>query len=179
MIAGERNLDLALTGRRATECELEILMLLDRDRERGSHPPDRLSPASPKGTDHSAMRDLPAGPALLALARDVLLRDLMPLLPHNAHLEARLVANSMAIAERELAMGDGPGQEILHELEKLYGEPGSGKTELLVRLAHDLRDGAFESSALREHEARQILWRLTIAKLRSANPRFLNANGFN
>jgi aminoglycoside phosphotransferase (APT) family kinase protein len=31
MIAGERNLDLALTGRRATECELEILMLLDAD----------------------------------------------------------------------------------------------------------------------------------------------------
>ena len=29
MIAGERNLDLALTGRRASECELEILMLLD------------------------------------------------------------------------------------------------------------------------------------------------------
>ena len=32
MIAGERNLDLALTGRRATECELEILMLLDSGR---------------------------------------------------------------------------------------------------------------------------------------------------
>jgi aminoglycoside phosphotransferase (APT) family kinase protein len=31
MIAGERNPDLALTGRRATECELEILMLLDPD----------------------------------------------------------------------------------------------------------------------------------------------------
>ena len=29
MIGGERNLDIALTGRRATECELEILMLLD------------------------------------------------------------------------------------------------------------------------------------------------------
>ncbi len=29
MIDGERNLDLALTGRRATECELEVLMLLD------------------------------------------------------------------------------------------------------------------------------------------------------
>jgi aminoglycoside phosphotransferase (APT) family kinase protein len=29
MVAGERNLDLALTGRRASECELEILMLLD------------------------------------------------------------------------------------------------------------------------------------------------------
>jgi len=31
MIGGERNLDLALTGRRASECELEILMLLDPD----------------------------------------------------------------------------------------------------------------------------------------------------
>jgi aminoglycoside phosphotransferase (APT) family kinase protein len=30
IVAGDRNLDLALTGRRATECELEILMLLDR-----------------------------------------------------------------------------------------------------------------------------------------------------
>jgi aminoglycoside phosphotransferase (APT) family kinase protein len=30
ILAGEQNLDLALTGRRATECELEILMLLDR-----------------------------------------------------------------------------------------------------------------------------------------------------
>jgi aminoglycoside phosphotransferase (APT) family kinase protein len=29
IIAGERNLDLALTGRRASESELEILMLLD------------------------------------------------------------------------------------------------------------------------------------------------------
>jgi aminoglycoside phosphotransferase (APT) family kinase protein len=29
MVGGERSLDLALTGRRATECELEILMLLD------------------------------------------------------------------------------------------------------------------------------------------------------
>jgi hypothetical protein len=36
MIAGERNLDLALTGRRATQCELEILMLLNP----GGAPPD-------------------------------------------------------------------------------------------------------------------------------------------
>jgi aminoglycoside phosphotransferase (APT) family kinase protein len=31
MIGGEQNLDLALTGRRASECELELLMLLDDD----------------------------------------------------------------------------------------------------------------------------------------------------
>jgi aminoglycoside phosphotransferase (APT) family kinase protein len=31
MIGGDLDLDLALTGRRASECELELLMLLDRE----------------------------------------------------------------------------------------------------------------------------------------------------
>ncbi len=124
------------------------------------------------------MRDLPTGPALLTLARDVLLHDLLPQLPQEAHLDARLVANSIAIAEREALAGEEPAQEILGEVQKLYGEPGKERRGLLARLARDLRVGAFESSEPREHHARQILWRLTIAKLRSANPRFLNANGF-
>ncbi len=123
------------------------------------------------------VRDLPTGPALLALARDVLLHELMPLLPQEAHLEARLVANSMAIAEREAVAGEGPAQEILCELEKLYGKSGSTRRGLLTRLARDLRGGSFEGSEPREHQARRTLWWLTIAKLRCANPRFLNANG--
>lgn len=124
------------------------------------------------------MRDLPTGPALLALARDVLLHELMPLLPPTAHLEARLVANSMAIAEREAISGAAPAQGILHELEEFYGEGGEGEQGLMRRFARDLRAGAFEEGEPRERHAREILWRLTIAKLRSANPRFLNANGF-
>jgi len=123
------------------------------------------------------VRDLPTGSALLALARDVLLNELMPLLPPMAHLEARLVANSMAIAEREAISGAAPAQGILHELDELYGEGGKGEQRLLRRFASDLRAGAFEGEP-RERHAREILWRLTIAKLRDANPRFLNANGF-
>ena len=123
------------------------------------------------------MRDLPTGSALLALARDVLLHDLMPLLPPEAHLEARLVANSMAIAEREAISGAAPAQGILRELQELYGERGEGEEGLMRRLACDLRAGAFEEGEPREHHAHEILWRLTIAKLRNANPRFLNANG--
>jgi hypothetical protein len=123
------------------------------------------------------VRDLPTGPALLALARDVLLNELMPLLPPTAHLEARLVANSMAIAEREGISGAAPAQRILHELQELYGERGEGEEGLMRRFARDLRAGAFEEGEPRERHARQILWRLTIAKLRNANPRFLNANG--
>ena len=124
--------------------------------------------------ERRGVRDLPTGPALLALARDVLLHDLMRLLPPEAHLEARLVANSMAIAEREAVAGEEPAQEIIRELEKLYGDREHG---LLRRFAHDIRAGDFEKSELNERYVREILWRLTIAKLRSANPRFLNANG--
>src|ERR1700751_5938739 len=131
------------------------------------------------------MRDLPTGPALLALARDVLLRDLMPLLPQEAHLDARLVANSMAIGEREAMAGEAPAREILRELGVFYGDDttlthpalqagtplariagegadrggsGEGAPGPLVRFARDLRLGAFEDSEPRERHARDILW---------------------
>jgi hypothetical protein len=122
------------------------------------------------------MRDLPEAPALLALARDVLVNDLLPLLPPERQLDARLVANCLAIAEREAVAGEEPAQEILRQLEKLYGDGEQGL--LLRRLAQDIRAGDFEESQLSERHVREILWLHTITKLRSANPRFLNANGF-
>jgi len=126
------------------------------------------------------MRDLPTGPSLLALARDVLLNDLMRLLPEEARLDARLVANSMAIAEREAETAGGLGKAIARELEKLYDcrEKGEQAEDLLRCFAHDLRVGAFKNSEPQERMARQILWQLTTSKLHQANPRFLAANGF-
>jgi hypothetical protein len=150
------------------------------------------------------MRDLPTGPALLALARDVLLNDLLPLLPPDAHLDARLVANGMVIAEREAIAGDEAGRTIMRELRRVYGEAalthpalragsplsrnagkdaewseaGEGLQDLLRRFAQDLRVGAFEACEPLRREACDVLWQLTIAKLRLANPRFLTANGF-
>jgi uncharacterized protein DUF6285 len=141
------------------------------------------------------MHDLPRATALLALARDVMLNDLMPLLPPERRLDALLVANCMAVAEREAAAEEGPWPAIGRELEMLSrpltpvspprGESegrvlrqGKDAAELLRRFARELRIGAFENSPDREARARAILWRLTIAKLRLANPRFLAANGF-
>ena len=123
------------------------------------------------------MRDLPTGPELLALARDVLLNELLPRLPEQHRLDARLVANSMAIAEREAALGADDGWQILRELEMLY-DTAESKGDLLTRFARDLRVGSFEGSEPSSREARAMLWRLTIYKLRQANPRFLAANGF-
>ncbi len=101
MLGGERSLDLALD--RAARHRMRAG---DPDAAR---PRVRAGPAPSRQTKlrfaesgrAPAMHDLPDGPALLALARDVLLNDLMPLLPPERRLEARLVANCMAIAERE------------------------------------------------------------------------------
>lgn len=180
LLGGERSLDLALTGRRAGECELEILMLLDP----GGPPAETLEPPGAALLEKPDLtRDLPQPPALLALARDVLIGDLLPLLPAERRLEARLVANCMAIAEREVAANSTAKAEILDCLAALYNvekQPtgGSGGAELLWRFARELRIGGFENSPQRAAEARAMLWRLTIARLRLANPRFLAANGF-
>ena len=122
------------------------------------------------------MRDLPTGPSLLALARDVLLNELLPLLPEEARLDARLVANGIAIAEREAVAVAGPADDIRLQLRALYNEHVDEDT-LLRLFARDLRIGAFEEPS-RNCQAHEILWRLTIGKLRLANPRFLAANGF-
>jgi len=148
------------------------------------------------------MHDRPDGPALLRLARELLLDDLMPLLPAERRSDALLIAKAMAIAEREAKADERPSREILRDLEMLYrdtltqparragstlsrvagqgaecSEAGEGEFEALRRFASDLRAGAFEGSAPRERDARALLWRLTIAKLRQANPQFLSANG--
>jgi hypothetical protein len=122
------------------------------------------------------MRDLPAGPALLTLARTVLTEELLPLLPRERQLDGRLVAAAMAIAEREAAVGREPARRIFESLERFYGagEPAS----LWRRFAQDLRHGAFADEGERGRAARAVLWRLTIAELRAANPRFLALNGF-
>ena len=120
------------------------------------------------------MRDLPASLNLLALARESLLDELTPLLPPERRRDAHLIATVMAIVARE-AKGEGWQQEISELLSKFYGEK---EATSLARLAADLRNGAFETSPSRAAASRAILWRLTIEKLREANPQFLVANGF-
>jgi hypothetical protein len=120
------------------------------------------------------MRDLPSGSALLALARDVLMNELMPQLPQECRPDALLVAKCMAIARRE---AEAPAEEeraILREIELLCGQGADASR----RFAYDLRVGAFKSSEPFDRAARAVLWRLTVAKLRRCNPEFLAANGF-
>ncbi len=66
------------------------------------------------------MRDLPSGAALLALGRETLVNELLPLVPPERHRELRLVATAIAIAEREAIAGDGPAHDILCMLQRFY-----------------------------------------------------------
>ena len=139
-----------------------------------------------------AIHDLPPAAELLALGRELLLGELLPLLPPERERELRLVATAMGIAEREAAAGDAPATEIAAQLAEFYGcpeialsarpWPKGGREGVLPaqlrRLAADLRTGAFEACEAREADARAILWRLTMMKLREGNPAFLAANGF-
>ncbi|MFI5019871.1 MAG: phosphotransferase, partial [Dongiales bacterium] len=89
---GERSLELALTGRLVPELELSTIALLAP----GPWPAPAPLPA--------AVSAEPGGEMLLAEARRVMLEDLLPLLPEDRHYEARMAANAMAIAARELAV---------------------------------------------------------------------------
>jgi aminoglycoside phosphotransferase (APT) family kinase protein len=172
LIGGARDLSTAIIGRRASECELELLMLLDP----GGGVPASSPAAGRDDGGPNAMRDLPTCAELLALGRDSLLDELLPLLPPERERQARLIATAMAIAAREAAAGDRPIREIRERLTAFYDE--GDPAELLRRLTADLRVGAFEACEARARAARAILWRLTILKLREGNPQFLAANGF-
>jgi hypothetical protein len=121
------------------------------------------------------MRDLPASLDLLALGRELLLTELVPLLPPARERDARLIATVIEIVLRE-AQGEDWQQAIAAQVRQLYRSDEAGDAGL-HRFATDLRNGAFENSPSRAAAARAILWRLTIAKLRENNPHFLVANG--
>jgi len=120
------------------------------------------------------MRDLPQSRDLMTLARELLLDELLPLLPPERERDAHLIATAMSIAAREARADDWPG-EIVGLLNGFYDEMTG---DPLGRFAADLRNGAFETSPSRTAAARAILWRMTIEKLREGNPQFLAANGF-
>src|SRR6266851_1067020 len=122
LIGGARDLSTAIIGRRATECELELLMLLDPDGPLASRPHAGKMPAVP-------VRDLPSGAVLLALGREFLLDALLPVVPPERQRELRLVATAIAIAEREAFAGDGPAREILERLVEFY-EVGGNRAQV-------------------------------------------------
>jgi hypothetical protein len=120
------------------------------------------------------MRDRPTGAELLALARDLLQRELVPHLPPEKRLEALMILNVMGIAERELTLSEAGDADLTRRLRDLYGEGDAGAQ--LHRLSAEIRAGEFDTGP-RRTLVRDLLWAMAKRKARAANPKLLSAQG--
>jgi hypothetical protein len=116
------------------------------------------------------MREHPNGAELLAIAREVLRKELIPLLPKDKAYDALMIANAMSIAERQLQTGEQPQQQEQKALAALLGREGD-LAALNSEFAAQIRQGSLEDSA----EARQLLWDATVQRVRESAPKALAA----
>ena len=116
------------------------------------------------------MRERPDGADLLAIAREVLKNELLPLLPKERNADALMIANALGIAERQLRHGDAPAREEQKALAELLRQHGT-LPELNQAFARAIRAGEMDDNS-RAHE---LLWEATLARVRESAPRALAA----
>lgn len=102
------------------------------------------------------MREQPNAEALLAIARDVLKHDILPLLPSDQRYNLLMVANAMAIASRQCQQGYEPEQEELKRWQQ-----GLGSDALLqscaVEMSQNIRAGVYDSPDGRVQLAKMLV----------------------
>jgi hypothetical protein len=115
--------------------------------------------------------------ALLDIARETLLGQVLPQLDGDTRYQALMIANAMAMAIRELTPGAVDHEPEAQLLRGLYGHlqaPGGEDAEqtsvrLEERLSRDLRSGEFDGD--RQQLVRQLLRARLEARLQVSNPR--------
>lgn len=125
------------------------------------------------------MRDQPTGEQLLDTARSLLRDELLPALPADKRHAALMIANAMAIAGRQLNVGDVPERHELAALERLLSRPPDDDTPLRAQLVAAnrllcvrVRAGLADKGPMRA----QVLDHLRITtrrKVEESNPKYL------
>lgn len=116
------------------------------------------------------MRENPDGAELLAIAREVLRKELLPLLPKDKAYDVLMIANAMGIAERQLRQGESPMREEHRQLVELLGS--AGDLAALNRLfAQRIRAGEMDGNTIAE----ALLWQMTVQRVRESAPKALAA----
>ena len=116
------------------------------------------------------MLERPDADGLLAAARDVLLRELLPHLPESKRFEARMAANAVAIARRGIAADPAPA---LARLRALFDASDAEPEALLRRLAAEIRAGGRDPGTPGHAAAAAVLVDLTRLRCGVSNPRAL------
>lgn len=131
------------------------------------------------------MRNKPHGAELLEIARATLLDELLDALPKEKRYTALMVANAMAIAQRESLTGNEDRKRELQLFSTLYDNESIAEHEavssdplfhLNARLAKDTRAGRFDDES--RIGLRALLLDQVCARLRLSNPKYLKAAGF-
>lgn len=117
------------------------------------------------------MSDRPHADELLRIARETLLQELMPQLPASAHYAARMIANAIAIAQREY--GSGPLDGALRDriVELAAANRGSNPDSAAGALTDRLRAGAFDDDPGLRAAVHRMLSDWVIARLAISNPK--------
>ncbi len=128
------------------------------------------------------MLNAPDAVNLLTIARETLLKTILPGLPEEKLYPVLMIANAMAVAAREAANWEGARDAELADLEAFYGDaeaaagnPDGRLVALNRRLARDARAGRFHGVA--ETRFRAVLERQVRARLRVSNPKYLTSLG--
>lgn len=123
------------------------------------------------------MQDAPSTPELLRVARLSLLERVLPAVPPEVAREVRLVAHTLAIAQRSWAEQPTAMAAERWRLQALYPANVQQDTAKLERaLATELRHWRFGADAPREALVRAHLRQSTVEKLRENNPKALPGN---
>lgn len=120
------------------------------------------------------MINRPRGDELLAVARRTLLDDLLPLIPADKAYEARMIANAMAIAARELSRCKDVDDETTERIAEFYRAIGMDPSVVASEqsLADQIRRRLIDSLHFRRLHA--LLLDVTRAKLAISNPKYLD-----
>lgn len=121
------------------------------------------------------MRQQPTGDDLLACARNVLKKDVLPALRAEPRHALLMAMNAMSIAERQLRNGDRPEQEELAELRALFDDAGVSMGDAQRRLARAIREGAGDPGEARREALLAQLRAAGRRRLAESNPKVLPA----
>jgi len=126
------------------------------------------------------MRDRPQGHELLAIAAKTFREQLLPALPDEKKYAAMMLLNALSIAERQLANGEDTLHAEVGALSAALGIAVPADAALNAQLgtlnralAQRIRKGGADDAP----ELQQLLWAITLQKVRESSPRYLKAEG--
>lgn len=122
------------------------------------------------------MREQPTGELLLQCARDVLKKNVLPLLQDDAKRDVLMVMNAMSIAQRELQQGTVFEDDEKQGLARLLGAPVFDVAQVNRELAARIRAGVADPESAERAEVLGHLRTVGKNRLLASNPKILTGN---